>query len=86
LEGSGVEISNLTTSWRDGLAFCALVQACQPGLVDLARLDPRDWRANCALAFGLAEAELGIPALLEPEDVACSPVPDRYCSRQKITV
>ena len=48
----------------------------RPDLLDLALLDPATAVENCRLAFRLAEAELGIPALLEPEDVAESLQPD----------
>jgi len=78
LEGSGVQVTNMTTSWRNGLAFCALVHRYRPDLLDLSELDPRDWRGNCALAFRLAEAELGIPALLDVEDMVDTVSPDRF--------
>jgi hypothetical protein len=68
----------MTTSWRDGRAFCALVHRYRPDLLDLAELDPREARANCALAFRLAEAELGIPALLDVEDMVDTVSPDRF--------
>ena len=65
----GVSVTNMTSSWRDGLAFCALLHRYRPHLLDFSGLDTKDWLANLSLAFGLAEQELGIPSLLEPEDV-----------------
>ena len=44
LDGSGVEISNMTSSWKDGMAFCALVQRFRPDVIDIAELDPRNYK------------------------------------------
>ena len=44
----------MTSSWRDGLAFCALLHRYRPHLLDFSGLDTKDWLANLSLAFGLA--------------------------------
>jgi hypothetical protein len=73
----GVRLVNMTSAWRDGLAFCAILHRYRPDLIDFASLDPRDVEANCRLAFEKAEKELGIPALLDPADMAACSSPDR---------
>ena len=39
----GVKILDMSSSWRDGLAFCALIHRYKPGLIDYHGLDHQDW-------------------------------------------
>lgn len=73
----GVRISNMSSAWKDGLAFCAIVHRFRPDLIDFHALEPGQIERNCSLIFALAEAELGIPSLLDPVDMAECKSPDR---------
>lgn len=73
---SGVKVENFTTSWVSGLAFCALIHRHRPDLLDYDSLDKSDHRGNLQKAFEVAEKQLGIPRLLEPEDLLDAPRPD----------
>jgi len=68
----GVNILNMTQSWRDGLAFCAIIHRFRPHLLDFSSLLPGQAQRNCQLAFSIAEKELDIPSLLDAGDMETS--------------
>ncbi|XP_028460432.1 nesprin-1-like [Perca flavescens] len=65
----GIEVKDFGPSWRTGLAFFAVIHALRPNLVDMERVWGRPNQENLQEAFLLAETELGVPQLLDPEDV-----------------
>lgn len=71
-----VDVRNFTDSWNDGLAFCALLDIHRPDLIDYDSLDKDDHRGNMQLAFEIAHKEIGIPDLLDVEDVCDVAKPD----------
>ncbi|XP_067435298.1 uncharacterized protein ehbp1l1a isoform X8 [Thunnus thynnus] len=72
----GVKITNFSTSWRNGLAFCAILHHFYPEKINFELLDPYDIKHNNKKAFD-GFAELGISRLMEPSDMVMLAVPDR---------
>ncbi|XP_066151430.1 EH domain-binding protein 1 isoform X2 [Euwallacea fornicatus] len=72
----GVKVTNLTTSWRNGMAFCALIHHFKPDLISFYALSPHDIKANCKTAFDAGD-KLGIPRVIEPSDMHMLAVPDK---------
>lgn len=62
-----VNIKNFSTSWRDGLAFNAIIHKHRPDLIEYSKLDKENPTRNCNNAFGIAERELKIARLLDAE-------------------
>ncbi|XP_054873479.1 microtubule-associated protein futsch isoform X20 [Amphiprion ocellaris] len=72
----GVKVTNFSTSWRNGLAFCAILHHFHPDKINFDKLDSHDIKLNNKKAFDGFEA-LGISRLLEPSDMVLLSVPDR---------
>lgn len=51
----GVSIQNFSSSWKDGIAFCALVHRFFPDAFEYSTLNPNKPRENFQLAFSSAE-------------------------------
>lgn len=71
-----VDVQDFTRSWTNGLAFCALIHQHRPDLLDYNKLDKKNHRANMQLAFDIAQKSIGIPRLIEVEDVCDVDRPD----------
>lgn len=63
----GIEVKDFGPSWRSGVAFHSVIHAIRPDLVDMDIVRKRSNRENLEEAFSVAENELGIPCLLDPE-------------------
>ena len=59
-----MNVTNFHTSWRDGLAFCALIAHFEPTALDFSKRSKDKMVENLTVAFQTAE-KLGIPALLD---------------------
>ncbi|XP_076629248.1 dystonin-like protein short stop isoform X11 [Colletes latitarsis] len=71
----GVRVTDFTGSWRDGLAFSALIHRNRPDLVDWRGARSCQPRERLDRVFYVAEREYGVTRLLDPEDVD-TPEPD----------
>ncbi|XP_031629787.1 dystonin isoform X12 [Contarinia nasturtii] len=65
----GVRVNDFTGSWRDGLAFSALIHRNRPDLLDWRKARSARPRERLETAFHVVEKEYGVTRLLDPEDV-----------------
>ncbi|XP_008416815.1 smoothelin isoform X1 [Poecilia reticulata] len=64
-----VDIQNFSSSWSNGMAFCALVHNFFPDAFDYDSLSPSNRRQNFEVAFSAAETYANCMPLLEVEDM-----------------
>ncbi|KAM6910391.1 plectin isoform 2-T2 [Xenentodon cancila] len=68
----GIRCDNFTTSWRDGKLFNAVIHKHYPRLIDMGKVYRQTNLENLEHAFSVAEKDLGVTRLLDPEDVDVS--------------
>ncbi|XP_033062131.1 F-actin-monooxygenase MICAL2 isoform X5 [Trachypithecus francoisi] len=71
-----VNVTDLTTSWRSGLALCAIIHRFRPELINFDSLNEDDAVENNQLAFDVAEREFGIPPVTTGKEMASAQKPD----------
>uniref|UniRef100_A0A673BST3 Actinin alpha 4 n=1 Tax=Sphaeramia orbicularis TaxID=375764 RepID=A0A673BST3_9TELE len=71
-----VNVQNFHISWKDGLAFNALIHRHRPELIDYDKLRKDDAVTNLNNAFEVAEKYLDIPKMLDAEDIVGTLRPD----------
>lgn len=71
-----VNVQNFHLSFKDGLAFCALIHRHRPDLIDYSKLSKDNPLENLNTAFDVAEKYLDIPRMLDPDDLINTPKPD----------
>jgi len=71
-----VNVQNFHMSFKDGLAFCALIHRHRPELIDYDKLSKDDPMYNLNYAFDVAEKHLDIPKMLDAEDMVNQVKPD----------
>ncbi|KAI3373965.1 hypothetical protein L3Q82_022534, partial [Scortum barcoo] len=75
-----IDIQNFSSSWSDGMAFCALVHSFFPLEFDYNTLTPANRKHNLQLAFTTAEQQADCLRLIEVEDMMeMGDKPDPMC-------
>lgn len=79
-----VNVRNFTTSWRDGLAFNAIIHKHRPDLIQFEKLSKSNAMYNLNNAFDVAEDKLGLTKLLDAEGKIIIPSPDHFLTKVKV--
>uniref|UniRef100_A0A803W3U4 F-actin monooxygenase n=1 Tax=Ficedula albicollis TaxID=59894 RepID=A0A803W3U4_FICAL len=72
-----VNVTDLTSSWKSGLALCAIIHRFRPDLIDFEALAEDDAVRNNQLAFDVAEQEFGIPPVTTGRELGSAGEPDK---------
>nr|XP_009678319.1 PREDICTED: protein-methionine sulfoxide oxidase MICAL3 [Struthio camelus australis] len=74
---AGVNVTDLTMSWKSGLALCAIIHRYRPDLIDFDSLDEHNVEKNNQLAFDISEKEFGISPIMTGKEMASVGEPDK---------
>ncbi|XP_063473806.1 cytospin-B isoform X17 [Symphalangus syndactylus] len=72
---ANIDITNFSSSWSDGLAFCALLHTYLPAHIPYQELNSQEKKRNLLLAFEAAES-VGIKPSLELSEMLYTDRPD----------
>ncbi|XP_043979586.1 protein-methionine sulfoxide oxidase mical3a isoform X21 [Gambusia affinis] len=72
-----VSVTDLTMSWKSGLALCALIHRYRPDLIDFDCLDEENHERNNQLAFDVAEKEFCISPCMTGKEMSSVVEPDK---------
>ncbi|XP_058883531.1 protein-methionine sulfoxide oxidase mical3a-like isoform X14 [Acipenser ruthenus] len=72
-----VNVTDLTMSWKSGLALCAIIHRYRPDLIDFDSLEEQNMEKNNQLAFDVAEREFGISPIMTGKEMASVGEPDK---------
>ena len=67
-----VAVTDMTYSFQNGLALCAIIHRYRPELLEFQCLDSSVWAENNQLAFDILENALGIPPVMTGKELATS--------------
>ncbi|KAG7476748.1 hypothetical protein MATL_G00086250 [Megalops atlanticus] len=70
-----IDITNFSSSWNDGLAFCAVLHTYLPAHIPYLELSNQDKKRNFTLAFQAAES-VGIKSTLDISEMVRTERPD----------
>ncbi|XP_038650012.1 cytospin-A isoform X5 [Scyliorhinus canicula] len=79
-----IDITNFSSSWNDGLAFCAVLHTYLPAHIPYQELNSQDKRRNFSLAFQAAES-VGIKSTLDINEMVSTERPDWQSLMQYVT-
>ncbi|CAH1389565.1 unnamed protein product [Nezara viridula] len=71
------KVEDVTSSFKSGLALCAIIHRYRPHLIDFSSLNPEEVAKNNQLAFDILEREAAIPPVMTGEEMAECVIPDR---------
>ncbi|XP_063293586.1 F-actin-monooxygenase MICAL2 [Pelobates fuscus] len=72
-----VNVTDLTKSWKNGLALCAIIHRFRPELIEFSSLNEEDAVTNNQLAYDIAEREFGITPITTGKEMASTEEPDK---------
>ncbi|XP_071271538.1 protein-methionine sulfoxide oxidase mical3a-like isoform X6 [Salvelinus alpinus] len=72
-----VSVTDLSMSWKSGMALCSLIHRYRPDLIDFDSLDERDQQKNNQLGFDVAEREFGISPCMTGKEMSQVSEPDK---------